>query len=541
MEKIKPTELESVIESVTVFTDRALVTRKAKVALKAGESRLVFSNLPESLEESSIQVSGTGAVVLKDIRCAHVFFSEMKGTERRKLTDEKLKIEDRLREIQDAIGLAEQEKRFLEGIVGRITGVTEQSGPGDLDPGKWTQMIEFHKLRMDAVAAALRAHEIRKREIMDALQAVTAKTAAAGEAREWVKHQVEVLLEAPGDGEVSLAVSYLVTGPSWAPVYNLRVRSDEDIMSVEYNALVRQNTLEDWKDVDLKLSTAQPQISGTVPTLSAWFVDIVRPMPPIAPPRMVTASAPGFGMKKRAAKMDEDFESGIDRDEAEEPAPEIQRPAAEVVTGAASVIFAIPGKTNVKSDNNDYQVSIMRENFKAEFNYETVPKAAPYAYLRAKVTNTSEYPFLPGKTYIYLDGCFVANSRLDFTAPEEEFWTSLGIDEAMKVECKLLKRLVKKGGALSKRESIIWEYRIDITNNKKRPYTLVLKDQIPVSGNQDIVVKLLGPEYKQDTDALTKNDENILTWTITAEPKKTISIPFSFSVEYPAGVRIGGL
>ncbi|TFG58284.1 MAG: mucoidy inhibitor MuiA family protein [Spirochaetales bacterium] len=540
MEANKPVDVESVIESVTVFGDRAQIFRKAAVTLKAGDHRLLFAGLPEELEESSVQVSGSGGGVLKDIRTRQVYFADIPESERRLLYKEKLKIEDDLRVLEDGINRARQEKKFLESIVGRITGVTEHSLPGELDPDKWIGMISFHRSQAETLDREIREQEKKKRDTEETLQVVINQIAVSGEAREWVKYQVEVLIFLPAAGDISLTLSYITAGPSWSPVYNLRAGSEDSTMTLEYNALVRQNTLEDWTGVNLKLSTARPQISGTVPELSAWFVNIIRPMPPPALQRMMTAPAPGISMKKMAARMDDNFESGAMED-MEEEAPEMEKASAEVVTGAASVVFVIPGKSDVKSDNTDYQVSIVKENFKAEFSYSTVPKLAPYAYLRAKAENASEYPFLPGPSYIYLDGSFVANSRLDFTAPGEEFWTSLGVDEGMKVEYKLLRRFIKKEGVIGKKESCMYEYSTAITNNKKQPQKITVKDQIPVSNNQDITVKILKPEYKQDTETLTKNSENILTWTLSVKPKEPLTIPFSFIVEYPAGVRIGGL
>ena len=64
----KPTELNSEITAVTVYVDRAEITRTASQILKAGEHRLLFTPLPFDIEEKSIRVSGKGPAVLEDIR-----------------------------------------------------------------------------------------------------------------------------------------------------------------------------------------------------------------------------------------------------------------------------------------------------------------------------------------------------------------------------------------------------------------------------------------------------------------------------------------
>jgi len=89
--------------------------------------------------------------------------------------------------------------------------------------------------------------------------------------------------------------------------------------------------------------------------------------------------------------------------------------------------------------------------------YTIVPKLSQYAFLTAKIKNTSEYPFLPGETNIFLDGSFVATSNLKLVVPSEEFETSLGIDEGIKVDYKLIKKYEKNKGLISKKNNIVFE------------------------------------------------------------------------------------
>ncbi len=54
--------VQSEIVAVTVYADRALVTRRGVVDLTGIEQELVITSLPETLEIESIRVSGTGTV-----------------------------------------------------------------------------------------------------------------------------------------------------------------------------------------------------------------------------------------------------------------------------------------------------------------------------------------------------------------------------------------------------------------------------------------------------------------------------------------------
>ena len=55
-----PVPVDSAITAVTVYTDRAVVTRTGQVELPGGVSELQFVNLPQALNEHSLQVSGKG-------------------------------------------------------------------------------------------------------------------------------------------------------------------------------------------------------------------------------------------------------------------------------------------------------------------------------------------------------------------------------------------------------------------------------------------------------------------------------------------------
>ncbi|MES1168991.1 MAG: DUF4140 domain-containing protein, partial [Oleiharenicola lentus] len=52
--------VDSHISAVTVYQDRAVVTRTASTQLAGGTTELVFANLPQTLNEQSLQVTGKG-------------------------------------------------------------------------------------------------------------------------------------------------------------------------------------------------------------------------------------------------------------------------------------------------------------------------------------------------------------------------------------------------------------------------------------------------------------------------------------------------
>ncbi len=532
--------IKSRVTAVTVYSDRAQVTRSALEVLQKGEYRLAFDNLPMELEAGSIQVNGTGNAILSDVKTDVDQYSETTDKEQKALFDEKIRLEDRIAQLDVKIVQAKNEKGFLENITKKLTGVTEKTPSGELDPEKWVKMVDFYRNRNAILDKETQDTEVSKRGVMAALDKVNRQIADIGNSEKKTKYRVEVLVRMKEAGRLALKLSYIVRGPSWQPAYDLRVSTREKKMNLAYNAVVRQNTSEAWDDVNLELSTAQPGIGGQQPELSPWYVNFLEP-------RGADGSL-GFGLaggRSAAPAVNQMFikEARRSREKAEEPATlsEMEKPTAAVQANATSVIFEIRGKNTIASDNLPHKVTVLIQDFPAEFRYSTAPKLSPHAYLKAKVKNTSDFPLLTGVTNVFLDNSFVANASMSQVAPGEDFWTFLGVDGAIKVERKFVRKYEEREGVFDKKTRVVYEYLTEITNNKKSEEELVVWDQVPISSHQDIIVKLVQPQLNKDSPTLKKNEFNYLEWFFKAKPSEKIKIPMVYYVEYPEGKQVTGL
>ena len=70
-----------------------------------------------------------------------------------------------------------------------------------------------------------------------------------------------------------MRLNYLVNGVSWNPQYKIRAgKTSKDPLHIEYLAGVVQQTGEDWSNVKLVLSTAQPLLNAAPPELQTLQV-----------------------------------------------------------------------------------------------------------------------------------------------------------------------------------------------------------------------------------------------------------------------------
>jgi len=532
------TTISSDVSAVTVYTDRALVTRTAGFTTEEGEHKYIFDNLPDSIEQKSIQVSGTGEAMLRDVKFSEVYFSDIPD-DKVKVLDKDLKsLEDELVAISDKIKQAEKEKEFVESIAKKLTAQTKETNSGQLDPDKWVKMVEFYRSKMVELDNEIRKAEQQQRNLENEKEKIENTIASLGHSQK-IRNRVEVIVEVSKTTDVSLDLSYIVHGPGWSPYYDLRVDSETKNMNVIYNAMVRQNTSESWDDVSISLSTAQPNISGQQPELSPWYLDNYVQNEDFDRSRMNKSSVLAKRKESMAQMMPAEAKELVE--EMIMASPMVAKPASTVESMATSVVFVIAGKSNIGNDGDGHKVTIIMQDFPATFRYSCIPKHSTYAYLKAQVRNTTDYPFLSGPTNIFLDNNFVSNAHMNLVAPNEEFWTYLGIDEGIKIEHKFLKRHQKQAGVFSKTNNFVYEYLIEVTNNKKTKEDIVVWDQLPVSNHEKIAVKLMSPALKENDDSFKMNEFKYLEWFYQPKAGEQFQIPLKFSVEYPQEMNVTGL
>jgi uncharacterized protein (TIGR02231 family) len=535
--------LDSQTTSVIVFTSQAEITRTASIELEQGEHTLIFDKLPQEITQKSIQVSGLGNATLSNVKFKTVHYQDIPDKNHQTLSDEKQQIEDQLQTLDDKIDLLNKEKKMLEGIASKITTPTEESQT-ELNPEKWLQMLDFYTQKLQTITQQVREIEKEKRAFENQGKKIAQDLQKLHNPQSKTRNQVEVIVEMHEKGELTLTLSYRIVSAGWKPYYDLRVSTETKKMNITYHAIIQQSTGEDWKDVSLKLSTAQPNVSGQQPEMNPWRIDIFKPV--------FYDNESSFGgfarnmMPAQSVAMEEQDAgvlSKLGTLEAMLDKPKMQTNTAIVETKSTSVSFNVAGKHHIKSDKTDHKVTILIEDFSAHLRYSAVPKLSPHAYLKAKVVNESEYPFLAGETNIFLDNNFVANAQMQAVAPTEEFWTFLGIDQAMKIEHKFLKKYEKKeGGVFTKKTKVlVFEYEMSVHNHKKTPQEIVVWNQLPISQNQSIKVQLLEPVYKEDTDHLKKNEYEYLEWFFKPKASEEIKIPFKFLVEFPFEASLEGL
>ena len=533
---------ESTITAVTVYLDRAIVTRTISKRLYKGEHVLVFDNLPETLDQNSIQASGEGNATIRDVKFRKEFYEAVTDEDKRKLNKAEMVFEDSITDANDFISNAKKEQKMVQELVdklmSRITVVSnnDKVPQPEIDIDEWTSMVTYYRTRLDELNKQVRSTERRIRILDEQLELVRTKRNSLGNQQEQAKNFVEVLVDVNAESNVVVNLSYMVFGPTWYPVYDLRVFSDTKKMRIVYQAMIQQNTTEDWNNVKMKLSTARANIGGQQPSLRPWYLNLYD-----------NSSRQGLDYRRARDNEMAQMHNAMPvmkkaEVESDAEAPEsLAISTATVEPGATAAVFVIPGRNTIKSDNQQHKVTIMMKDFDADFRYSTVPKLAPYAYLKAKVKNTTDFPIMAGTTNVFLDNNYVSTSSIGKVNPEQEFWTFLGIDEGIEVKYKTLKHYQKDEGIISKKNVYVFDYIIEITNNRKTEEEIVVWDQIPIANSEDIKVTLIEPDIEKEKSTVKMDDYMLIEWFYKLKPADKVKIPFKFTVESPKNKSLDGM
>ena len=279
------------ITAVTVYADRALTTRSTTLPLKPGSYLIAFENLPVLIQDDSVRVEGKGSagatIVGLEVKRA---FLEQSGEKRVKELDEEIRALELRSGALDAkkAGLSSQ-KAFMESIrVAWGDRISKELAIGRPTAAELLDASNFVGVGVTRAEELTREVELEKKNIRDKIDALRRQRDESTGSRRKEAKSVEVMVEIAREGNLTLDLATVISQASWQPSYDVRLSPDAKTAELTFRAMVRQQTGEDWKNIDLTLSTARPAAGGAPPELYPWRISFFRPQP--SPPAAIFGS-----------------------------------------------------------------------------------------------------------------------------------------------------------------------------------------------------------------------------------------------------------
>lgn len=516
------TVIESSIIAVTVYPDRARVTRQGMVKLEPGIHRLEVAGLPLRLDASSARAAARGSAQarLLSLDVERTYHTETPAEVVRQLELQLESAQDEMLALQARIARLDGQRQNLDAIAGHSDLFATALAAGEQSASQQASILgELHvqagKLEADRLALLV---EQRNQERV--IQQLRARLDALRNQRPRERFSAWINLEVLQPGEWQVELTYVVSGAGWKPLYDLRLSEGErSTLEVGYLAEVRQTSGEDWPAAELTLSTARPAISGALPELQPWYI---APLPPPAPPRPLHKAARAEMAAATPAPM-------MAMPDDNMMVAEMAMPVAAVVeTSGIAVTYRIPGTASVPGDGSPHKLAVALINLLPRIDYLTAPEEIEAVYRRAKVVNDSPYTLLAGAVNLFVGDEFIGASELDLTASQGEIELFLGVDDRIKVKRDLKRREVDKT-LLGGKRRVHFGYEISLENLLSTDAAVVVKDRIPTPRHEDIKVRL----DNADPTPTHHSELNLLDWELRLAPKEKRRIRYDFTVEIP--------
>lgn len=275
-------DAESRIATVTVYPDRATVTRAVHMRLAKGPVEVRFAPLPSAVLPSSVTARGFGeaTVTIFGVRVVTTQIETAQDPKVSTLEADIRTLHRRGQQLQNLKDVLEQEREYLSSILAssaeQLSKDLVTKAPNVADAASLLSFLDGSLLKnYEREQTATAELEDNSRQL-DRLQRELGGLAYGQERQQTA---VLVSLDVTDAGPLTLEISYQVPDASWRPTYIARSSSSGQSVELTTYGLIRQRTGEDWEDVQVTLSTAKPALAGSMPELQPWFV---RPFDPVA-------------------------------------------------------------------------------------------------------------------------------------------------------------------------------------------------------------------------------------------------------------------
>lgn len=530
---------QSTIDAATVFPEGATITRSAAFSADAGRHQIIIDDLPMSFDANSLRVTGNGTATFRIVSVDHRIrrlppreqtdtpaFQALKS-ELETLQDQHADLMFDIQAVDLRIDVADGRLQMVENLMEREPQtLVNQAAYTPRDASDWGNTIAVLAEQMEiALMSKLEADRDKQSliEAVDDLQVEISKVqqrmkATQLPARENSVATIEIIADAPVDGTLDL--EYRTANAGWQPIYDLRLTQDDVAMlDIERHARVHQNTGEAWDDVALTLSTARPSLRMDAPMFQSQIARLWDPRS-----QLLAGAALG----------DMNVQQEMPRRTAAAPMRALEAAAVDQVryeTRGRTLTFQISEPADIDGDGTTRQLLIDAHTKNVDTFARVTPRLDPSAYLYASFENTFAGPILPGQASTYVDGAFIGQSYLAFTAKDAEMTLPFGALDGVTVNAEIKDRGTGDYGILSTTNTQQEAYEFVVTSVLPYDVPLTVYDRAPVSEDEDLIVEIDASPSVTESDAM--GVRGLAAWTFDMKANSEETITFGYELSWP--------
>lgn len=545
--------IKTSVQKAIVYQQGAQLFSTETVSLPAGTTEITFENVSSYLNTSSLQASSKGEAVVIDIRY-NVKYSEPEKVVDKTIPETTMKryerelqaVQDSLKEIEFLNNDASNQQTRINAERNIIAGNRLMQGNLQKDSLRlFMSSLEFWRTRISALDAELGkiTRETYKNSVLtnkllertNYIRAMMAGTRVVPTTKApTTTPQIIVTMMAETAMVAEISINYFVNQASWLPSYDLRASKESTNIELKHRASVMQNTGLDWKNVNLVLSTGNPNQTSEKPNLNPFFLTYEQAIPAgigydynntgkLKNSNVQPIPVQAFPMPKKPSMSSPNEE----KKEFEDRADKDLNDFVNVQDNLLRVEYNIALKCNIESDSRPRNVIIQSKSIPTTYTYSVVPKLDPDVFLMARITDWENMNLVAGAARVYFDNSFIGESYINPRNTNDTLQLNFGRDKSIvvnrtKVKDKCREKLFNDHKFSAK------TYEITIRNTKNTPIRLIVEDQMPVTKELDIKI-----EYTENSNATKFNPETgKITWDLNIKPKDNKKLIFSYEVKH---------
>jgi uncharacterized protein (TIGR02231 family) len=530
--------LSSEIKKVTVFSDRALVTREATAKVTAEATVYAFKHLPGWVDDGSVRAAASAGRIV-EVRVGRSYLTRATDPTYRQAEAEARALSARLGALDDELKVLDAKSKQIADV----QAFSMEKLPKDVLVDKlgvqnYASVVDYVTSTLRETAKARRAVEAERVDLGPEVEARRRRVEELKGLTQIEETTVYVTLQGTATADTAVTLTYMLPGATWEPVHEARTEgAGAPSVEVTSFAVVTQASGEDWSNAELAFSTQSSTAAVHIPELGALTLGDTRG----ATQTMERQSA-SFSRAEAAFRGQNRLWNlrlqGSEQSAAFEEIYKTNFEALQVVQSKTVQIFQslqqrgttaqfkALGSTKVRADGRSVRVPIGRARLQAKQAIVAAPEQSLNAAITLDLRNETGQALLPGAVALYQGSSFLGMTNVDFVADGESFSMFLGVADQLKMS----RALDRKHSALVRkaRTQMALAFVVTVENLSGKPVSLTLADRVPVSEEREIVISnvKISPDVKADS-------KGILKWQLTLQPKEKRQIEIQYQIEYP--------
>jgi uncharacterized protein (TIGR02231 family) len=397
-------------------------------------------------------------------------------------------------------------------------------------PGGVAESLEFLRAQMSKFDGELQRNDAAISSVDQQMKDIVIQISGVRSDSNEETRELRINCFAQRTEAAQIRLTYLVSGASWKPSYDVRISLDLTGVSVNSIGQVNQRSGEDWDGVRLVLSTSMPQIGLDPPEVPSLIVSEI--IEPVVEDSEVIGIGGGIGGKFGGR-------GGGSRPPAPSSGPLAFAPSAEAVDYGITTQFTMPGKVSVAMNGEAHRFSIRTVPLEVEPERYIVPSQSDNAYLRAEVTHTGDSVLLAGTAKMFLGPDYLGESSFPLLRQKDSTVLSLGIDPNLEVIYETIEDSRNNPGSfsLSSTSRITRRYRasLRLAPSAKGAVLVVVEESLPISNSDKVEVEIgeIFPEAIESDKAMAERKEKgTYQWRFTMNPGESKEVRWGYELSF---------